>query len=68
MEQPNIRRAKEKLSQAIALHEKHMSGKAPVSGPEGDRSQMAMMNMMKSAMDALNGKQSNGLLAAAMDM
>jgi hypothetical protein len=50
---PNVDTAVAKLREAIALHEKHMNGTAPTTGPAGEKSQMAMMDMMKAALKAL---------------
>jgi hypothetical protein len=44
------------LRDAILLHEKHMKGTAPTTGPAGERSQMQMMQMMKTAYAALTGR------------
>lgn len=44
------------LRKAIELHEKHMRGTAPTTGPAGMRSQQEMMDMMRRAMAALQGK------------
>lgn len=43
------------LKAAIALHEKHMNGTAPTTGPAGEKSQSEMMEMMRSALSALGG-------------
>ena len=43
------------LKKAIALHKKHMSGKAPTTGKNGEKSQMLMMTQMQNALDALTG-------------
>ena len=43
------------LRRAIALHEKHMNGTAPTTGPAGERSQAEMMTMMRRALAALTG-------------
>jgi hypothetical protein len=45
------------LRKAIDLHEKHMRGTAPTTGPAGMRSQQEMMDMMRRAMAALQGNQ-----------
>lgn len=50
-----IEEATSQLDEAIALHQKHMDGKAPTTGPEGEKSQMQMMRQMKAARAALNG-------------
>lgn len=61
-----IDEAKKLLEQAIALHEKHMNGTEPTTGPAGDASQMKMMRMMTRALAALRGvaagKMGGGLL------
>lgn len=62
----NLRLAQRKLEEAIALHEKHMNGTAPVSGPAGDKSQLAMMNMMKASLAALTGRKTGLLDMAGM--
>lgn len=54
-----------KLREAIALHEKHMNGSAPTTGAAGEKSQMAMMKMMREALYAL---QPPGGLHALMRM
>lgn len=45
------------LAKAIAIHEKHMNGKLPTTGPEGEKSQMEMMDLMKEAFNLLSGKK-----------
>lgn len=55
MKDADTRRAIAKLREAIALHEKHMDGTAPTTGPAGKRSQEAMMRMMRDALSALQG-------------
>lgn len=49
-------KAEKSLKDAISLHEKHMKGTAPTTGPDGEKSQMKMMRMMKAALDYLTGK------------
>lgn len=49
----DLTKARRELSAAIALHEKHMNGTAPTTGPAGAKSQMAMMEMMRRALAAL---------------
>lgn len=44
-----IKEAKKLLDDAIALHVKHMDGTAPTTGKDGEKSQMEMMDQMKSA-------------------
>lgn len=61
MNHANTSKAIAKLREAIALHEKHMNGTAPTTGPAGEKSQMAMMQMMRDALEAL--KPSGGLRA-----
>ncbi|HBI68752.1 MAG TPA: hypothetical protein DDZ22_06935 [Massilia sp.] len=57
-------KAESLLRQAIELHERHMDGRAPVTGPEGDRSQMRMMMLMKDALAALTGRpEPRGMLS-----
>jgi hypothetical protein len=46
------------LKDAIALHVKHMNGTAPTTGAAGERSQTAMMTMMKAALAALTSDDS----------
>lgn len=41
------------LDAAIALHEQHMNGTAPTTGPAGEKSQQKMMDQMMAARDAL---------------
>lgn len=43
------------LKDAIALHEQHMNGTAPTTGPDGEKSQQKMMDQMKRALAALTG-------------
>lgn len=45
----NIQEAKKWLKQAIERHQRHMDGKEPITGPEGEKSQMTMMEEMKKA-------------------
>lgn len=47
--------AKLQLDDAIALHEQHMNGSAPTTGPEGEKSQQLMMDQMVNARKALGG-------------
>ncbi len=57
-----IEQAENLLERAIALHAKHMNGTAPTTGPMGMKSQMEMMNMMKSALMMLRrGKLGGGI-------
>ena len=58
MQMPDLKLAQRKLEDAISLHKKHMNGTAPTTGPSGDKSQMEMMLMMQSALDAIKGKKS----------
>ena len=53
----NVKEARSQLSQAIALHEKHMSGRAPTTGADGAKSQMLMMTQMKAALSALGDSE-----------
>lgn len=41
------------LEKAIALHRKHMSGKAPTTGEAGEKSQQLMMEQMENALSEL---------------
>lgn len=52
---PDVPTAKKLLNKAIDLHEKHMEGKAPVTGKAGEKSQQEMMTMMEKAAAALKG-------------
>lgn len=61
MKHVDIEEARKQLRMAIELHEKHMKGTAPTTGPAGMRSQQEMMEMMKRAMAAL---ESNGYKSA----
>jgi len=53
--------AAKQLDAAIELHEKHMSGQEPTTGPEGERSQMKMMQQMKAARRAMGGGGMKGM-------
>lgn len=53
--EPDLVEAKRRLGKAIALHEKHMNGDAPTTGPAGEKSQVTMMVEMKAALAALEG-------------
>lgn len=53
--QHNDAQAVAMLDQAIALHVKHMNGTAPTTGPDGEASQMKMMQQMQTARAALGG-------------
>lgn len=59
--EPNIERAITRLREAIVLHEKHMNGSAPTTGPAGIRSQKEMMRMMQDALSALKSGGQNEL-------
>ncbi len=52
-----VARAISWLKKAITLHEKHMNGTAPTTGPEGEASQKLMMDMMKRALLALDPEE-----------
>lgn len=52
---PDVDKAVKLLNDAIDLHENHMNGSAPTTGDAGMKSQMKMMRMMESALEALNG-------------
>jgi hypothetical protein len=56
-----IEQAETLLEKAIALHAKHMNGTAPTTGPMGMKSQMEMMNMMKSALLLLRRNKIGGI-------
>lgn len=45
--------ARKWLKKAIKLHEAHMAGKAPTTGPDGEKSQQEMMDQMMKALAAL---------------
>jgi hypothetical protein len=47
--------AKKWLLKAIALHEKHMEGKAPTTGVAGEASQKLMMTQMQNALSEITG-------------
>jgi hypothetical protein len=51
--------AEDLLMDAISLHQKHMDGTAPTTGPAGMRSQMEMMRLMKAALAAMKGRGGN---------
>ena len=57
MNTEDAEKAEKSLRAAIDLHQAHMDGKEPVTGPDGDKSQMKMMKMMRAALSALVGKQ-----------
>lgn len=60
MARPDQNKARQYLADAIAIHEKHMSGTEPTTGPAGDRSQTEMMRLMQQAYEALTGEQAPG--------
>lgn len=49
----NADEAKKWLQIAIRRHERHMAGKEPTTGGEGEISQKLMMEEMKYALDAI---------------
>ena len=51
----DVPKAKSAIERAISLHMKHMDGRAPTTGKEGEKSQQAMMDMMVEAWKALGG-------------
>lgn len=59
-----IQQAENLLERAIALHAKHMNGTAPTTGPAGMKSQMEMMNLMKSALLVLRRGKMGGLMGS----
>ena len=61
-------KAKKLLAAAIELHQKHMDGKEPTSGADGEKSQMRMMKMMKSALAALADKMDGKKAAMPMNV
>lgn len=68
MTTPNISRATQLLQEAITLHEKHMTGEEPTTGPKGMDSQMKMMRLMEEALRALKGgnRLTDGILSSRM--
>lgn len=52
----SLETARKWLEKAIKLHEAHMAGKAPTTGPDGEKSQQKMMDQMVKALSALGGK------------
>ena len=65
MARPDTDRARRYLADAIALHEKHMNGTEPTTGPAGEESQAVMMRMMQQAYEALTGEEAPGHKARA---
>ena len=61
-------KAEKLLAAAIELHQKHMDGKEPTSGADGEKSQMRMMKMMKSALAALADKMDGKKAAMPMNV
>lgn len=59
-----IQQAENLLERAIVLHAKHMNGTAPTTGPAGMKSQMEMMNLMKSALLVLRRGKMGGLMGS----
>ena len=57
MARPDQNKARRYLADAIALHEKHMNGTEPTTGPAGEKSQDEMMRMMQQAYEALTGEE-----------
>ena len=47
------RKAAADLAKAILVHQGHMAGKIPTTGPKGEKSQMQMMSLMKAALGEL---------------
>jgi hypothetical protein len=60
MARPDPNKARRHLADAIALHEKHMNGTEPTTGPAGEKSQVEMMRMMQQAYEALTGEEAPG--------
>ena len=60
MARPDNGAARRYLADAIALHEKHMNGTEPTTGPAGEKSQEEMMRMMQQAYEALTGEKAPG--------
>lgn len=58
--QEDVATAIEQLGRAIARHERHMNGTEPVDGPDGERSQQAMMDEMRAALSALTDEGQDG--------
>jgi len=57
MARPDPSKARRYLADAIELHEKHMNGTAPTTGPDGEKSQAEMMRLMQQAYEALTGEE-----------
>jgi hypothetical protein len=60
MTRPDQNKARQYLAEAIALHEKHMDGTEPTTGPAGEASQAEMMRLMQQAYEALTGEAAPG--------
>ena len=63
MTRPDPDKARRYLADAIALHERHMNGTEPTTGPAGEKSQAEMMRLMQQAYEALTGEQAPGARA-----
>jgi len=63
----DMNEARKWLKAAIDLHKQHMEGKAPTTGPEGEKSQQKMMDQMMRAYDALGGESMAAMSATLTD-
>ena len=68
MARPDHAKARQHLADAIALHEQHMDGTAPTTGPAGEKSQAEMMRLMQQAYEALTGEEAPGKQAGTHGM
>lgn len=57
--EPDINAAIAKLKAAVKLHQAHMDGKAPTTGPDGEKSQKKLMDMIVAALAAITGQPSS---------
>ena len=57
----DVSKAKAYLRDAIELHQDHMDGFEPTTGPAGERSQRKMMDLMRKALEALGGRMPGGM-------
>lgn len=58
-DKPDIDQARIFLEKSIKLHEEHMNGNAPTTGPEGEKSQQKLMDYLMKALSALGGNQNS---------
>jgi hypothetical protein len=63
---PNVVRAVHCLDDAIALHQRHMDGTEPTTGPAGDRSQRRLMDHIMAARAALGGSEMEQVMRGIM--